>query len=277
MRIDSHQHFWRYSPHTHAWLDSDDMAVLRRDFTPAELLPQLEAEGVDGTVAVQVGQTHTETQFLLGLSEVHSFIRGVVGWVDLRAPELKSTLVELAGHPRFKGVRHIVQSEPSGFLADPRFRVGVATLAGFDLSYDVLVYADQLPEAVDFARALPNVRLVLNHLAKPPIRKAELEPWRTRLAKLAELPNVYCKLSGLVTEAAWSSWQPREFLPFIDAAVESFGPYRLLVGSDWPVCTLAGSYADVMNVFRVYFSGFSATEQAAIFGGNAARVYRISA
>lgn len=276
MRIDSHQHFWHYSPQSHAWL-SDDMAVLRRDFMPPELEPQLQAEGVDGTVAVQVGQTNTETQFLLGLSDVYPFIRGVVGWVDLRAPELQSTLAELVGHRRFKGVRHIVQSEPPGFLADPTFRAGVATLAGFDLSYDVLVYAHQLAEAVDFARALPDVRMVLNHLGKPPIRKAELEPWRTQLRRLAELPNVCCKLSGLVTEAAWSSWQPRELLPFIDAAVECFGCERLLVGSDWPVCTLAGSYADVMNVFRVYFSGFSAAERAAIFGGNAARAYRISA
>lgn len=276
MRIDSHQHFWHYSPHGHAWLN-DDMAALRRDFMPPELRPQLKAEGIDGTIAVQVGQTHTETQFLLGLSDVHSFVLGVVGWVDLRAPELESTLAELAEHPRFKGVRHIVQSEPAGFLADPVFRAGVATLSRFNLSYDVLVYAHQLPEAVDFARALPQVRMVLNHLAKPRIRNAELEPWRTQLRRLAELPNVTCKLSGLVTEAAWSSWQPRELLPFIDAAVDCFGPDRLLVGSDWPVCTLAGSYADVMNVFRVYCSGFSAAEQAAIFGENAARVYRISA
>jgi L-fuconolactonase len=276
MRIDSHQHFWRYSAQHHAWLD-DSMSALRRDFMPPELQALVQAEGVDGSVAVQVGQTHTETQFLLGLADAYPFIRGVVGWVDLRARELEGTLAELADHARFKGVRHIAQAEPQGFLAQPAFRAGVASLARFDLSYDVLVYAHQLPEAVDFARALPDVRLVLDHLAKPPVRKAELEPWRTQVQRLAELPNVYCKLSGLVTEADWSNWQPRDLVPFIDTVVECFGPSRVMVGSDWPVCTLAGSYADVLNVFRVYFAGFSAAEQAAIFGGNAERAYRLSA
>lgn len=276
MRVDSHQHFWRYSAQQQPWID-DSMAVLRRDFMPPELGLELKQVGVDASVAVQVGQSLAETEFLLDLAEQHRFIRGVVGWVDLRAPELVRTLEVLSAHERFKGVRHIVQSEPAGFLAEPAFRAGVAELARFDLSYDVLVYAHQLPEAVDFVRALPEVRFVLDHLAKPPIREGRLDPWREHLRRLAELPNVACKLSGLVTEAAWNGWQPSELRPFIDAAVDSFGPGRLLMGSDWPVCTLAGSYRDVMGVFFDYFASFSAAEQAAIFGDTAARVYRLSA
>lgn len=276
MRVDSHQHFWRYSAQQHPWID-DSMAVLRRDFMPPELELELKQAGVDVSVAVQVGQSLAETQFLLGLAEQHRFIRGVVGWVDLRAPELTRTLETLSAHERFKGVRHIVQSEPAGFLGDPAFRAGVAELARFDLSYDVLVYAHQLPEAVDFVRALPEVRFVLDHLAKPPIRAGQLEPWREQLRRMAALPNVACKLSGLVTEAAWHGWQRSELLPFIDAAVDGFGPSRLLIGSDWPVCTLAGSYREVMAIFLDYFASFSAAEQAAIFGDTAARVYRLSA
>lgn len=276
MRVDSHQHFWRYSPQGQPWMD-DRMAVLRRDFMPPELERELKHTGVDASVAVQAGQSLAETQFLLELAEQHRFIRGVVGWVDLRSPELTRTLEALSAHERFKGVRHIVQSEPAGFLAEAVFQAGVAQLARFDLSYDVLIDAHQLLEAVDFVRALPKVRFVLDHLAKPPIRAGQLEPWRQQLGLLAELPNVVCKLSGLVTEAAWNSWQPSELLPFIDVAVESFGPTRLLVGSDWPVCTLAGSYGDVMGVFLDYFASFSAAEQAAIFGDTAARVYRLSA
>jgi len=198
LRIDSHQHFWRYSPESHAWLD-DSMAVLRRDFMPAELCAELHAAGFEGSVAVQAGQSLAETQFLLELAQANPFIRGVVGWVDLRSAALESTLAELKRQERFKGVRHIVQSEPDGFLSDAAFRAGVAALGRFDLSYDVLVYAEQLPEAFDFVRAVPDVRCVLDHLAKPQVRAGQLEPWRTQIRRLAEMPNVCCKLSGLVT------------------------------------------------------------------------------
>lgn len=275
MRIDSHQHFWRYSPKSHAWLD-DSMVALRRDFMPQDLAPELKATGVGGAVAVQAAQTPAETRFLLDLARENPFIVGVVGWVDLRSRSLESTLAELSCHERFKGVRHVVQSEPRGFTSDAAFRAGVALLQEFELTYDVLVYAHQLPEAVEFVRAVPGVEFVLDHLAKPQVKAAELEPWRTELRRLAELPNVCCKLSGLVTEAAWNDWQPSELAPFIDVAVEAFGPERLLVGSDWPMCLLAGQYGNVMRVFSDYFASFSAAEQAAIFGGNAARVYRLS-
>jgi L-fuconolactonase len=275
LRIDSHQHFWRYSPKSHAWLD-DGMAGLRRDFMPRDLAPELRQAGFDAAVAVQAVQSLGETQFLLELARENPFIVGVVGWVDLRSRSLEATLAELSEQELFKGVRHIVQSEPPGFLSDPAFRAGAALLRDFELTYDVLVYAHQLPEAVDFVRALPGVECVLDHLAKPQVKAGELEPWRTQLCQLAKLPNVCCKLSGLVTEAAWNDWQPSQLLPFIDVAVEAFGPERLLVGSDWPMCLLAGQYGNVMRVFSDYFASFSVADQAAIFGGNAARVYRLA-
>jgi L-fuconolactonase len=248
---------------------------LRRDFMPEEAACELRSCRFDGAIAVQAAQSLGETEFLLGLAAAHPFIVGVVGWVDLRARDAGDVLGALAGHPAFKGVRHIVQSEPSSFLAEASCRAGVKALSPFDLSYNLLVSAHQLPEAVDFVTSLPDVRFVLDHLAKPPVRSAELEPWRTQLRRMAEVPNVCCKLSGLVTEAVWDGWQPTQLVPFIDAAVELFGASRLLVGSDWPVCTLAGSYAEVMRVFDDYFAHFSDVERAAIFGENAAREYRI--
>lgn len=276
MRIDSHQHFWRYSPEEHGFID-DDMAVLKRDFMPPELLGELTAQGFDGSIAVQARQSLDETRWLLELGQQHPFVRGVVGWVELRAPDVAETLSELSRHERFRGVRHIVQSERPGFLADARFRRGVAGLARWNLSYDVLVYARQLPEAIELARALPDVSFVLDHLGKPPVKSGELEPWRLQMKRLGALPNVCCKVSGLVTEADWENWRPSQLEPFLDAVLESFGASRLLVGSDWPVCTLAGSYAKVMGVFSAYFAALSASERAAIFGGNAARVYRLTA
>lgn len=275
VRIDSHQHFWRHDPQQQAWID-DSMAELRRDFLPAELEVELKRAGFSGSIAVQAAQSLAETRFLLELADAHPFICGVVGWVDLRSAELQPTLAALAAHARFKGVRHIVQDEPSGFLQSPAFRRGLAELARFDLTYDILVRAHQLPEAVDLVRALPQVSFVLDHLAKPEVRAGRLEPWRQQVRQLAALPNVCCKLSGLVTEAAWHDWQPGQLEPFIDVVCESFGSKRLLVGSDWPVCKLAGSYAQVMSVFEDYFAGYSSAERAAIFGENAARVYHIA-
>lgn len=275
MRVDSHQHFWRHDPPTQAWI-TDDMAALRRDYLPSELRQELVAAGFDGSVAVQAAQSLDETRFLLELADAHPFVRGVVGWVDLRAPGLAEVLAEFSSHPRFKGVRHVVQSEPPGFLADSAFRAGVASLARFGLCYDVLIHAHQLPEAIEFVQALPEVGFVLDHLGKPPIEAGQLEPWSTELRRLARAPNVCCKVSGLVTEASWNDWRPADLTPFLDVVVESFGAQRLLVGSDWPVCTLAGSYGRVMAVFDDYFASFSATERAGIFGDNAERVYRLT-
>jgi L-fuconolactonase len=274
MNIDAHQHFWRYAPETHAWID-DTMPVLRRDFLPGDLAPLLHGAGFDGCVAVQAAQTLAETRWLLDLAAEHPFIQGVVGWVDLRSAALEQTLDALCSNRRFKGVRHIVQSEADGFLDDGAFRRGVAALGKRGLTYDVLVYARQLPQAVRFVRDLPDVTFVLDHLGKPDIRRAERSEWQAHVRALAAHPNVFCKLSGLVTEADWKGWRREDFAPHIDAAVECFGAGRLLVGSDWPVCTLAASYDEVIGITRAYFGQFSATEQRAVFGANAARVYGI--
>jgi L-fuconolactonase len=274
VRVDSHQHFWRYHPERQAWID-DRMSSLKRDFMPVELQLALRRAGFDASIAVQAAQSLAETCFLLDLADHHDFIRGVVGWVDLRAPNVEETLAELAAHERFKGVRHIAQSEPAGFLAEPAFRAGVSRLARFGLTYDVLIHAHQLPEALELARALPHVSFVLDHVAKPPVRSGQLSPWREQLRRLAELPNVCCKLSGLVTEADWKAWSPSQLRPFLDVAAESFGWQRLLVGSDWPVCTLAGSYEQVTRVLSDYVAGWSAAERAAVFGENATRIYRL--
>lgn len=275
MRIDSHQHFWIYQPETHSWID-DRMRVLRRDFLPAELETHLSQCGVAGCVAVQAAQSLEETRWLLRLADRHEFIRGVVGWVDLVAPDLLDTLEELSSHARFKGVRHIVQSEADGFLENPAFQRGVAALARFGLTYDVLIYAHQLPAALEFVARLPGVRFVLDHLAKPDLRRGELEPWATAMRRIAAHPNVCCKLSGLVTEAVWDAWQQRDLLPFLDTALEAFGADRLLFGSDWPVCTLAASYDAVVETIEQYVQRLASPEQAAILGGNATRVYRLS-
>jgi L-fuconolactonase len=272
-RIDSHQHFWRYRPETHAWI-SDRMAVLKRDFLPGDLEPLLRAEGIDGCVAVQAAHSLEETRFLLDLADRHPFVQAVVGWVDLTAPDLERQLEALSERPALRGLRHIAQDEP-----DERWLVredvvrGIGMLRRFGLTYDILVYPRQLPAALALARALPEQPFVLDHVAKPEIAAGKLDPWRDDLRRLAALPHVSCKLSGLVTEARWDGWKPGDFRPYLDVVLEAFGPGRLMFGSDWPVCLLAGSYADVIGLARAAIATLSRDEQSAILGGNAARFY----
>jgi len=281
--IDAHQHFWRYSPNTHAWIDAT-MGVLRRDFLPEDLAPILAAQRVEGCVAVQAAQSLEETRWLLELSAAHPWIRGVVGWVDLVSPNLDETLESFAANPRLKGVRHIAQDEP-----DPRYLVradvvrGISRLARFDLVYDVLVRPHQLSAAIELCRALPENVFVLDHLGKPEIAARRFEPWRSELRQLALLSNVSCKLSGLVTEAGWSSADAQrkpgaslaDVHAFVDIAFEAFGPKRLMIGSDWPVCLLAADYATTIDVVRARIALLSEDERAAILGGTATRVYRL--
>jgi L-fuconolactonase len=274
-RIDSHQHFWRYRPETHGWID-ERMQVLKRDFLPADLEPLLRAEAFSGCVAVQASQSLDETRFLLELAESHAFVQAVVGWVDLRAADLSRQLESFAGRKRLRGVRHIAQDEADdAWLARQDVIRGVETLGRFGLVYEILVYPRQLESAIALARALPDQAFVLDHLAKPEIARGRLDPWRADLRRLAELPNVACKLSGLVTEARWYRWTPADFRPYLDVALEQFGPGRLMFGSDWPVCLLAGSYADVVGLARGAIAALSRDEQDAVLGGNAARVYGI--
>ena len=274
IRIDAHQHFWRYDAAEYGWTD-DSMAPLRRDFLPEHGRSEMRVAGFDGCVAVQVRQTLEETRWLLELADAHPFIRGVVGWVDLQSPAVETELRAVARHPKLVGVRHIVQAEPDGFLARSTFRRGVAKLERFGLAYDILVFARQLPAAIHFAAAFPDQRFVLDHLGKPDIRAGAFDSWRRDLDRLAALPNVWGKLSGLVTEADWRRWTRAELHRYINAAVDAFGAERLMIGSDWPVCTLAGSYADVMDVVVSAVSARPAAERDAILGGTARQFWNL--
>jgi L-fuconolactonase len=276
VRIDAHQHFWRYTEAEYGWIDSS-MPVLRRDFLPDDLRPELETHGFDGCVAVQARASLEENEFLLGLAHESPFVRGVVGWVDLCAADASERLAELARDRRFVGVRHLLQDEADdAYMLRPEFRRGVAELARHDLVYDLLIRPRHLEAARALVRELPEQRFVLDHLAKPEIAAARLEPWRSELGALAELPNVCCKLSGLVTEASWSDWTPEQLTPFVEAVLDAFRPERLLFGSDWPVCQLAASYAEVVGLVHDHATRLSRDEQAALYGGTAARVYRLA-
>jgi L-fucono-1,5-lactonase len=270
--IDGHQHFWRYDAGQYGWIDGT-MAALRRDFLPEHLAPLMNGSGVDGTIAVQARQDDEETAWLLDLASRHAFIRGVVGWIDLRAPDVDRRLERLAHAPRLAGVRHVVQAEPDGFLDDCAFRRGITALEPFGLSYDILIYARQLPEATRFAAAFPRQRFVLDHLGKPDVRGDGLAGWRRDLDALAALPHVWCKLSGLVTEAGWRTWTPAQLRPYLDAALEAFGPARVMIGSDWPVCTLAATYDQVIALVRDAVAEYSADERELILGKTAEDVY----
>jgi L-fuconolactonase len=274
-RIDAHQHFWKYTPAEYGWID-ESMAALRRDFLPEHLQPLLAANGYDGCIAVQARQTLEEAEWLLELAAQHPFIRGVVGWVDLQSDDLRAQLERLASRKRLVGIRHIVQGEPDDhFLLRPRFCRGLALLAEYDLAYDILIYARHLPVAVAFVERFPGQRFVLDHLAKPEIKRGEIKSWEADLRRLAAFPNVSCKLSGLVTEADWQHWTPQGLRPYLDVAYDAFGPQRLLVGSDWPVCLVAADYARTMDVVEDFLAARPADERAAVLGGNAVRFWQL--
>jgi L-fuconolactonase len=274
VRIDAHQHFWRYDAEEYAWID-DTMAPLRRDFLPGDLLPELRAAGFQGSVAVQARQSVDETRWLLDLADDCPSIVGVVGWIDLQADDVDEQLGPFAGNPRLVGVRHIVQSEPDGFLDRPRFRRGVAKLERLGLAYDILVFARQLPAAIRFAAAFPDQRFVLDHLGKPDIRSGAFDSWRRDLDRMAALPNVWAKLSGLVTEADWQRWTMADVRRYVHAALDAFGAGRVMIGSDWPVCTLAASYRTTMDVVVGVLNERSREEQDAVLGGTARRFWHL--
>jgi L-fuconolactonase len=275
MKIDSHQHFWRYSATEYPWI-GPGMERLARDYLPADLAAVAAVEGIDGTIAVQARQSLEESRWLLALADDHPLVAGVVGWVDLRSPRVADDLGTLAAHPKFVGVRHVVQDEPDDrFLLGDAFVRGLGQLHQFGLVYDLLVYPKQLPAAVDVVGRLPDQPFVLDHLAKPAIASAAMEPWRTDIRRLAAHDHVHCKVSGMVTEAARGSWKKQDLTPYLEVVLDAFGPRRLLFGSDWPVCLLAAEYADVAGVVRDFVASLSADEQAAIWGGNARRVYGV--
>ena len=273
MRIDAHQHFWRYSAEEYDWID-DSMASLRRDFLPLDLKPELDAAGFDACIAVQARQTLEETRWLLELADENPFIAGVIGWVDLRAESVREQLAELSENPRLVGVRHVVQAEPDDrFLLRPDFLRGIAALQEFDLTYDILIYPRHLPVAVEFVSRFPQQHFVLDHLAKPFIKAQTIEPWASNIRELARFPNVFCKVSGMVTEADWTSWKPEHFQPYLETALQAFGPDRLMIGSDWPVCRVAGSYSKVMSLVIEFLDQHAPDAREKLLGGNAQRAY----
>ncbi|MGA1618758.1 MAG: amidohydrolase family protein, partial [Pirellulales bacterium] len=267
MTIDAHQHFWRYSPAEYPWI-GPGMERLARDYLPADLEAVAGPLQVTGSIVVQARQSLAESRWLLELAATHPFIRGVVGWVDLRCDTVADDLAPLAVEQNFVGVRHVVQDEPDPrFLLRDDFLRGLHTLHQFGLTYDLLVFPHQLPAAVELAGRLPEQPFVLDHLAKPPVKTGMLAGWEKDLRALARHDNVCCKLSGLVTEADWNDWQPDDFSRYFEVALEAFGPHRLMAGSDWPVCLLAAEYAEVWDILDRAIAQLSATEQAAPNGG----------
>jgi len=277
MRIDAHQHFWKYSRDEYEWID-DSMTALHRDFLPEDLKLELKKTGFDGSVAVQARQTLEETRWLLELAERTPSILGVVGWVDLRSPGVRSQLNQFAQNGKLVGIRHIVQSEPDDrFLMQPDFLRGISALQEFDLAYDILIYSKHLQVAAGFVERFPRQRFVLDHMAKPPIKSGEIDLWASGIRRLAAFPNVFCKLSGLVTEADWLLWKPEQIVPYLDIAFGAFGPDRLMIGSDWPVCLVAAPYQRVMRVVQDYVHQHCPDRSDRVMGGNAQRFWRLPA
>ena len=275
MIIDAHQHFWEYSPQRHAWINQG-MTVIKKDFLPEDLKTVYQAHNVTGCVAVQADQSEGETSFLLQLASQHDFIKGVVGWVDLRAVDLDSKLDHFSQFEKLKGFRHIVQDESDpNFLLTPTFQGGLGQLEKRKFTYDLLIYPHQFPAAIQTVKNFPNLPFVLDHIAKPKIRDQEINDWAEKISTIAQEPNVYCKVSGMVTEANWRSWGREDFKPYLDVVFESFGIDRVMFGSDWPVCLLAGSFSSVLEIVRNYADGFSTDDREKLFYGNAKRFYRL--
>jgi L-fucono-1,5-lactonase len=276
MRIDAHQHFWCYDPVEYGWID-DSMAVLRRDFLPAELQQEIEAVGIDGVVSVQARQTLVETHWLLEQAAAHPFVKGVVGWVPLADPNVKGQLAALADCRVLKAVRHVVQDEPDDrFLLSDDFNRGIDSLGDFGLAYDLLIFERHLPQAIEFVDRHPSQTIILDHLAKPRARDNQLEPWASNIRRLAERDNVFCKFSGLVTEADWKNWSERELRVYLDVILQAFGPRRIMFGSDWPVCLLAASYRSWYELCGRFTSSLSDDERDRVFGGTAVEAYQLT-
>ena len=274
MRLDSHQHFWIYGATEYPWIPKE--SPLHRDWLPHDLAPLLARAGLDGCVAVQARQTVEESRWLLTLADHEPIVKGVVGWVDLRSDKVEEQLAELSKHPKFVGVRHVVQDEPEvNFMLGPEFLRGVGKLKQFKLCYEILIYPKQLPAAIELVKRLPDQPFVLDHIAKPFIKDGTISPWREQIRQLAKAKNVFCKVSGMVTEASHTNWKPADFKRYLDVIFEAFGEDRLMFGSDWPVCLLAGSYEQVFALVDDYTRQLTRDARAKFFGGNAARFYGV--
>ena len=275
MIVDSHQHFWKYEAQKHAWID-DAMAAIRRDFYPEDLQQVYRAHAIDGCVAVQADQTLEETYFLVDLAANYEFIKGVVGWVDLRDPFIDKTLESLSQFKIIKGFRHVVQGEPDpNFLLRNDFLRGIKALNRFDFTYDILVFPHQLGAVLEFVRKFPNHKFVIDHMAKPYIKDGFFDGWANQMRAIGACDHVHCKISGLVTEADYTAWTPQHMQPYLDLVLEAFGPEKLMFGSDWPVCLVAGNYSQVKSLAANFIAKLSDKEQAQIMGLNAVNFYNL--
>jgi L-fuconolactonase len=274
-KIDSHQHFWKYHPLKDAWI-TDDMKVIQRDFLPENLKPLLQENGIHGCIAVQADQSEAETHFLLKLANANHIIKGVVGWVDLRAENLASRLDYFSKFKKLKGFRHIVQAEPENdFLLQDDFCNGIAQLEKYNFTYDILILPIHLPYALELVKRFPNQKFVIDHLAKPDFKNNDFADWEKGITAISKCENVYCKVSGLVTEAHWNKWTESDFTYCLDVVTGAFGMNRLLFGSDWPVCLLAANYNQTLEILEHYFSKFSKHDRDQFWGGNAIEFYNI--
>jgi L-fuconolactonase len=275
LKIDSHQHFWTYNEEMTGWI-TPEMAVLRHDFMPDDLAPVLKESKIDGCVVVQVNQSKEENVFQLNNACSNDFVKAVVGWVDLQAADINEQLQELSIHDKLKGFRHILQGEQDrAMMLKPAFLNGIKALAKHNFSYDILINQDQLKYIPELVAKFPDQRFVLNHIAKPNIKEIDIDEWATGFKALGKFENLFCKVSGMVTEADWTSWKPGDFEPYLDVVFETFGSKRLMFGSDWPVCLLAADYANVVSLAESYVSKLTSNEQSLFWGGNAIEFYNL--
>lgn len=274
-RIDSHHHLWRYNDRDYTWM-SAAMGVLRRDFLLPEFEEALGQGGIEGAVTVQARQTTEETRWLLDLTQTTATIRGVVGWAPLAHPSVRERLEEFAHSPKLKGVRHVLHDEPDDdYMLRDDFNRGVGLLREYGLVYDILIFEHHLPRTIEFVDRHPNQVFTVDHIAKPRIRSRLLSPWREWLRELARRENVYCKVSGMVTEADWKAWTPEDLTPYFDVVLSTFGPKRIMFGSDWPVLNLAASYPRWVETVQRAFATLSESEQSRIWGETAVEAYSL--
>lgn len=273
--IDTHVHFWQFDPIRDAWID-DEMAILRQDYLPNTLITELKANQVQGCIAVQADQSITETEFLLDLAQQNSFIKGIVGWIDLKSTNLDEQLATYSKRSIIKGWRHIVQAEPTGFLLQQDFIKGIKNLKSYNYTYDILVKYHQLPEVIEFLNKVEDQPFIIDHCAKPDLKNRDLEDWTKNIRIIAQQKHVFCKLSGLLTECNWANWDEKTIFNCLDVIFESFGPDRILFGSDWPVLLLASNYTNWINLLKKYTKDFTAIQKQAVFNDNAVKFYNIN-
>jgi L-fuconolactonase len=274
-KIDAHQHFWHYNAVRDSWI-TDNMQVIKHDFLPADLLPQLSSNGIHGCIAVQADQSESENDFLLQLASENNFIRGVVGWVDLQAADVEDRLNYYSKFKKMKGFRHVLQGElQRDLMLTNAFKQGIGLLNKYGFTYDVLIFPDQLKFTEQLVALYPDQTFIIDHIAKPNIKGQKIDGWKENIQAIAKYPNVSCKVSGMVTEANWNTWQEADFKPYLDTIFEAFGFSRVLFGSDWPVCLVAATYSRMLDIVKHYTAKFSAQEQALFWGNNAIKIYRL--